>query len=97
VFLRKRYPRKGNRRERRSISNAIFESEGIKMGKDAKALFRKGVLCLWVVFGVTGFPGLMIAAKKGVPGPIVEKLANVFDQARISPGFQKYAKENYIF
>jgi tripartite-type tricarboxylate transporter receptor subunit TctC len=43
------------------------------------------------------FPGLMIAAKKGVPGPIVEKLATVFNQARMSSGFQKYAKENYIF
>ena len=43
------------------------------------------------------YPGQMIAAKKGVPGPIVEKLANVFNQARLSPGHQKFVKENYIF
>jgi tripartite-type tricarboxylate transporter receptor subunit TctC len=43
------------------------------------------------------YPGLVIAAKKGVPGPIVEKLANVFNQARMSPGYQKYVTERYIF
>jgi tripartite-type tricarboxylate transporter receptor subunit TctC len=40
------------------------------------------------------YPGLMMAAKKGT-GPIVEKLANIFDQARRSSGFQKYAKIHF--
>jgi tripartite-type tricarboxylate transporter receptor subunit TctC len=43
------------------------------------------------------YPGLMMAGPKGLPDPIVKKLVTVFDTARKSPGFQKYAKETYIF
>jgi len=43
------------------------------------------------------YPGLMIAGPKGLPDPIVKKLANAFDAGRKSPGFQKYAKDTYIF
>jgi tripartite-type tricarboxylate transporter receptor subunit TctC len=43
------------------------------------------------------YPGLMIAGPKGLPEPIVKKLANAFDEGRKSPGFQKYATERYIF
>ena len=43
------------------------------------------------------YPGLMIAGPKGLPEPIVKKLVTVFDTGRKSPGFQKYAKERYIF
>lgn len=43
------------------------------------------------------YPGLMIAGPKGLPDPIVKKLVDVFDAGRKSPGFQKYAKEKYIF
>ena len=43
------------------------------------------------------FPGLMMSGPKGLPEPIVKKLVTVFDTARKSAGFQKYAKETYIF
>ncbi len=43
------------------------------------------------------YPGFMIAAPKGTPGPVVNKLANAFEAARKSPKFQSYAKEHYIF
>ena len=43
------------------------------------------------------YPGLMIAGPKGLPEPIVKKLAAVFDEGRKSAAFQKYAKERYIF
>ena len=43
------------------------------------------------------YPGLMIAGPKGLPEPIVKKLANAFDEGRKSPGFQKYATERFIF
>lgn len=43
------------------------------------------------------YPGLMISGPKGLPDSIVKKLVTVFDEARKSPGFQKYAKETYIF
>ena len=43
------------------------------------------------------YPGLMMSGPKGLPEPIVKKLAAAFDTARKSPGFQKYAGENYIF
>jgi tripartite-type tricarboxylate transporter receptor subunit TctC len=43
------------------------------------------------------FPGLMMSGPKGLPEPIVKKLVTVFDGARKSAGFQKYAKETYIF
>jgi tripartite-type tricarboxylate transporter receptor subunit TctC len=43
------------------------------------------------------YPGLMISGPKGLPDPIVKKLVTVFDAGRKTPGFQKYAKEGYIF
>jgi tripartite-type tricarboxylate transporter receptor subunit TctC len=43
------------------------------------------------------YPGLMMSGPKGLPEPIVKKLVAVFDTARKSAGFQKYAKETYIF
>lgn len=43
------------------------------------------------------YPGLMLAGPKGLPEPIVKKLADVFDAGRKTPGFQKYAKEGFIF
>ena len=43
------------------------------------------------------YPGLMMSGPKGLPEPLVKKLAGAFDTARKSAGFQKYAKENYIF
>jgi tripartite-type tricarboxylate transporter receptor subunit TctC len=43
------------------------------------------------------YPGLMISGPKGLPEPIVKKLIAAFDTARKSAGFQKYAKETYIF
>ena len=43
------------------------------------------------------YPGLMVSGPKGLPDPIVKKLATAFDTARKSAGFQKYAKETYIF
>jgi len=43
------------------------------------------------------YPGLMMSGPKGLPEPIVKKLVTVFDTARKSAGFQKYAKETYIF
>jgi tripartite-type tricarboxylate transporter receptor subunit TctC len=43
------------------------------------------------------YPGLMVSGPKGLPDPIVKKLAAAFDTARKSAGFQKYAKETYIF
>jgi tripartite-type tricarboxylate transporter receptor subunit TctC len=43
------------------------------------------------------YPGLMMSGPKGLPDPIVKKLVTVFDTARKSAGFQKYAKETYIF
>jgi tripartite-type tricarboxylate transporter receptor subunit TctC len=43
------------------------------------------------------YPGLMVAGPKGLPDPIVKKLADAFDAGRKSAAFQKYAKETYIF
>jgi tripartite-type tricarboxylate transporter receptor subunit TctC len=43
------------------------------------------------------YPGLMMSGPKGLPDPIVKKLVATFDTARRSAGFQKYAKETYIF
>jgi tripartite-type tricarboxylate transporter receptor subunit TctC len=43
------------------------------------------------------YPGLMLAGPKGLPEPIVKKLADVFDAGRKTAGFQKYAAEGYIF
>jgi tripartite-type tricarboxylate transporter receptor subunit TctC len=43
------------------------------------------------------YPGLMMSGPKGLPEPVVKKLVTVFDTARKSAGFQKYAKETYIF
>jgi len=43
------------------------------------------------------YPGLMVSGPKGLPEPIVKKLVTAFDTARKSAGFQKYAKETYIF
>ena len=43
------------------------------------------------------YPGLMISGPKGLSDPIVKKLITAFDTARKSAGFQKYAKETYIF
>ena len=43
------------------------------------------------------YPGLMISGPKGLPEPIVKKLVTAFDTARKSAGFQKYAKETFIF
>jgi tripartite-type tricarboxylate transporter receptor subunit TctC len=43
------------------------------------------------------YPGLMIAGPKGLPEPIVKKLADVFDAGRKTPGFQKFATEKFIF
>jgi tripartite-type tricarboxylate transporter receptor subunit TctC len=43
------------------------------------------------------YPGLMMSGPKGLPEPIVKKLVTTFDTARKSAGFQKYAKETYIF
>ena len=43
------------------------------------------------------YPGLMMVGPKGMPDPVVKKLADAFEIARKSPGFQKYASEQYIF
>ncbi len=43
------------------------------------------------------YPGLMIAGPKGLPDPIVRKLASALDAGRKTPAFQKYAAERYIF
>ena len=43
------------------------------------------------------YPGLMIAGPKGLPDPIVKKLASALDTGRKTPAFQKYAAERYIF
>ncbi len=43
------------------------------------------------------YPGLMMAGPKGLPEPIVKKLAGAFETGRKSAAFQKYAKETYIF
>lgn len=43
------------------------------------------------------YPGLMLAGPKGLPEPIVKKLADVFDAGRKTPVFQKFAKEKFIF
>jgi tripartite-type tricarboxylate transporter receptor subunit TctC len=43
------------------------------------------------------YPGLMMSGPKGLPEPVVNKLAAAFETARKSPGFQKYASEQYIF
>ena len=43
------------------------------------------------------YPGLMMSGPKGLAEPVVKKLVSVFDTARKSAGFQKYAKETYIF
>ena len=43
------------------------------------------------------YPGLMVSGPKGLPEPVVKKLVTVFDTARKSAAFQKYAKETYIF
>lgn len=43
------------------------------------------------------YPGLMMSGPKGLPEPIVKKLADAFDTGRKSAGFQKYARETYIF
>jgi tripartite-type tricarboxylate transporter receptor subunit TctC len=39
----------------------------------------------------------MMSGPKGLPDPIMKKLVTGFDTARKSAGFQKYAKETYIF
>ena len=43
------------------------------------------------------YPGLLLAGPKGLPEPIVKKLADVFDAGRKTPVFQKYATERFIF
>ncbi len=43
------------------------------------------------------YPGLMMVGPKGLPEPIVKKLADAFEVARKAPGFQKYASEQFIF
>jgi tripartite-type tricarboxylate transporter receptor subunit TctC len=43
------------------------------------------------------YPGLMMSGPKGLPEPVVKKLVTAFDTSRKSAGFQKYAKETYIF
>lgn len=43
------------------------------------------------------YPGLMMSGPKGIPEPIVRKLAAAFESGRKSPTFQKFAQENYIF
>jgi len=43
------------------------------------------------------YPGLMMSGPKGLPEPIVKKLAAAFDAGRKSPPFQKFAQEKYIF
>jgi tripartite-type tricarboxylate transporter receptor subunit TctC len=43
------------------------------------------------------YPGLMMSGPKGLPDPIVKKLAGAFETGRKSAAFQKYAKETYIF
>jgi tripartite-type tricarboxylate transporter receptor subunit TctC len=43
------------------------------------------------------YPGLMMSAPKGLPEPIVKKLAAAFDAGRKSAPFQKFAQEKYIF
>lgn len=43
------------------------------------------------------YPGLMIAGPKGLPEPVVKKLADTLDAGRKTPGFQKYARERFIF
>jgi tripartite-type tricarboxylate transporter receptor subunit TctC len=43
------------------------------------------------------YPGLMMSGPKGLPEPVVKKLVTVFETARKSPKFQKYAQETYIF
>jgi len=51
-------------------------------------------------FGMTSsviYPGLMMVGPKGLPEPIVKKLADAFETARKTPAFQKYASEQFIF
>ena len=43
------------------------------------------------------YPGLMMSGPKGMPEPIVKKLAAAFDAGRKSAPFQKFAQEKYIF
>ena len=43
------------------------------------------------------YPGLMMSGPKGLPEPVVKKLATDFETARKSAKFQKYAQETYIF
>jgi len=43
------------------------------------------------------YPGLMMVGPKGMPEPIVKKLADAFEVARKTPSFQKYASEQFIF
>jgi tripartite-type tricarboxylate transporter receptor subunit TctC len=43
------------------------------------------------------YPGLMMVGPKGLPEPIVKKLADAFEIARKTPAFQKYASEQFIF
>jgi tripartite-type tricarboxylate transporter receptor subunit TctC len=43
------------------------------------------------------YPGLMISGPKGLPDPIVKKLASALDTGRKTPVFQKYATERYVF
>ena len=43
------------------------------------------------------YPGLMMSGPKGLPEPIVTKLAAAFDAGRKSAPFQKFAQEKYIF
>jgi len=38
-----------------------------------------------------------MSGPKGLPEPVVKKLADAFETARKSPSFQKYASEQYIF
>jgi tripartite-type tricarboxylate transporter receptor subunit TctC len=43
------------------------------------------------------YPGLMMSGPKGMPQPVVTRLAGAFDDARKTSSFQKFAKEKYIF
>jgi tripartite-type tricarboxylate transporter receptor subunit TctC len=43
------------------------------------------------------YPGLMMSGPKSMPESAVKKLEVAFDTARKSPGFQKYAADNFIF
>ncbi len=75
---------------------------GVMQGDDRLAAFPdiptlKEVAKDFGMKSTVTYPGLMISGPKGLPETIVKKLVAVFDAGRKTPGFQKFAKERYIF